>query len=252
MSLSFIRTFDKIQETDPKKFRLCEIYDKNVQMPEFAILSEDGIQICTWMKCKDYIQDTILGGMFEKDTAVYGWVYKHGQDAAPAKHRLILAIRFKGKEKELPGMLMNVKATVENLEKRIKFPKHSRTRFSRVLQNKYFVIYGSKMWMHSTHLVSFFSFLLRASLCNSGGTIETIGKTCPVKKDIYYNIQGNRFVNQLLKKGIAGWKPNWETFNNKTNGGWLDVHGAHNSGFLAYLGNLDVDDMDDLDEDDDF
>lgn len=203
---------------------LEEEYSKYAKMPQFAVVSPDGRQIGPWMKCKDYIQDVWWGYQHKRSYECHGFSYQYGEDPAPSNRYLLLAIRWEGKTPtEIRKMLDNVKRTVENLEKRLRIPRHLRTRFSRQM-NDYFIVYGCPKWLGAVKLVSFFSWLLRASLCNDGGRIETINDTCPVKKDAYYKKQGMVFIKHLLKAGIDSIKSDWMEKR--------DIYTCHSEGFV--------------------
>ena len=197
-------------------------------MPEFAILAPDGSQIVTWMKCKDYIQDTIWGSMNNKYVSIYGWRYNPNKDPKPSSRYLLLALRWVGRDSEMETYLYNVQETVEDLESRLRIPKVDRTRFSRASGDK-FVIYGSNKWKRCAATVSFFTFLIRASLTNSGGKLETIGKKTAVGKDAYYIKSGAPFIKRLLSKGFLGFKPDWHKECSEE---------IHDSGFVNYSGRL--------------
>jgi hypothetical protein len=209
--------------------RLIEAYDSNQSMPEFVLLSAEGNQIGPWMKCKDYIQDCIWGGMFAKSYNCHGFFYTHGADPMPDLNHLHVAMRFSAENAKLGEMLENVKKTVENLEERINIPTQERTKFSRIIGNSYFVVYGSKHWLKATHTISFFTFLLRASFKNTGGKIESIGETPPCKNDIYYLNSGKNYIEMFYKVGILNIKSNWPE-----NGNHNDAYKIHNAGFVNW------------------
>ncbi len=224
MSFRYIKAKPIVQSTSV--FSLSEIYNINTEMPEFAILSATGVQIGPWIKCKDFIHDCIWGAKSEKSYTMFGFKYVHGTDPLPNLKRLHLALRYRGTSTNtLNQILINPKKTIENLEKKLGFKSHERTKFSRIIEN-YFLIYGSKKWMTASHTVSFFTFLIRASLNNTGGRIGTIGKTSPVKKDCYYYRGGSEYYKLLKSKGIEGFEPNWTSA--KSVG---DIHGC---GFLSH------------------
>lgn len=213
---------------------LVEIYNANEKMPEFAILAEDGRQICTWMKCKDYIQDTIWGTMHNKPSCVYGWNFTADEPRTSLKN-ILLALRWRGKTaKEVNEGLKNTKRAVENLEKKLGIPRFRRTRFSRVqvrLRKNarayfYFIIYGSQEWMRCKETVSFFTWLIRANLTNPTGDFQQIKDTA-VSHDFLYLTSGRRFIGNLLVKGIKSFPPNWDIEN---------VEVIHNNGFCEWRG----------------
>ncbi len=225
MTFRYIET-KPIKKMDTSHVHLSEIYSKGKSMPEFCVLSKNGEQVGAWMKCKDYIQDTIWGGKFGVTFNCHGFQYRHGTDPLPSTDKLILAIKYEGKEKELPQMIINVKKTVENLECRLKIPACQRTKFSRAIGN-YFVIYGSHLWTKATHTISFFTFLLRGSLNNKGGKIETIGTTPPVKNDTYYFKNGRGYIDLLSKVGINDIESNWDLHKDHK-----DPYKIHGGGFV--------------------
>jgi len=211
---------------------LIEAYGGNESMPEFVIVSPNGDQIGPWMRCKDYIQDCIWGGMFGKTYNCHGFQYTHGKDPVPNLENLHLGMRFMAKNEELDEMLENVKETVSDLEERVGIPAVERTRFSRVIPNKtfnYFIVYGSKYWLKATHTISFFTFLLRGSFLNTGRKIETIGKTPPCKNDSYYFNSGKKYMDMLSKGGIDGIESNWEQHKSHS-----DAYQLHNGGFVNW------------------
>jgi hypothetical protein len=206
---------------------LSEAYGKGDKMPEFTIISPDGTQIGSWMRCKDFIQDTIWGFKNNKSYSIYGWKFNPKSDAV-SKRYLFLGMRWRA-SKKLKENLENVKATIEDVEKRVGIPLYQRTRFSRVLSNKgaeYFVVYGSPAWTRCIGTVSFFTWLLRASLTNSGRTLETIEKAnTPVANDKYYLRGGEKFIKKLFSHGIESFKPDWSI---------SSVNEAHHNGFVQY------------------
>src|SRR5690606_10814188 len=130
---------------------LSEIYGSNQKMPEFALIHPSGRQIGEWMKCKDYIQDAIWATINKRGYSIYGFTFKKDEDNINLNH-LMLAVRWPGKKAQyLAECLENVKATVEDVEKRLGIPKFRRTRFARVrrggAERSYFLVYGSKFWM---------------------------------------------------------------------------------------------------------
>lgn len=231
--LMYLENVKPINQKTSNGCTLEEAYDPNESMPEFALLSIDGKQIGSWMKCKDYIQDCIWGGKFGKSYDCHGFYYNHGRDPLPNLDNLHLAVRYsdpKYKQK-LSDMLENIKGTVEDLEERIKIPKKERTRFSRVINDEfdYFVVYGSRHWLKATHTISFFTFLLRASFLNSGKKIDTIGTTPPVKKDAYYYQSGRKYMEMLSKSGIKALDSNWKRHSKHD-----DPYSVHGDGFVAW------------------
>lgn len=233
-----------IEQSQQDSGQLEEEYTPGTLMPQFAILSDFGYQIGPWIQCKDYVQDAVWGAMFGFDVSVYGFRWSPVDDLPRASLRkLMLAMRYPGEEDELPKMLSNVKKTVENLESRIRIPKCQRTRFSSITDG-YFVVYGSHHWLKATHTISFFTFLLRSSMNNSGGTVETIGTTPPVKKDTYYHETGKKYIKTLIKNGIDGIESNWEQYSKAR-----DSQRVHNGGFVNFTGGSSY--IDEIDDDDD-
>ena len=143
-------------------------------------------------------------------------------------------------------MLDCVKSTIEDMERRVGIPKKDRTRFSRVIKD-YFVVYGSPHWLKATHTISFFTFLIRASFMNKGGKIETIGKTSPVKKDIYYYRNGRKYMDMLSESGIEGVEGNWDNHKNHN-----DSFSVHNDGFVTWSLNNGQKSVQNLEEEDDW
>lgn len=239
---------DFLKETG-KEGSLSEIYGGNQKMPEFAIISPSGVQIGEWMKCKDYIQDAVWATKKNVSYEIYGFKFDIATDKV-SLNRLILAVRWPGKKAVyLKECLDNVKATVEDIEKRLKIPKYKRTRFARVRKGNaarsYFVVYGSPAWMHCIAAVSFFTWLIRAALTNDGGRIDTLdSKKFAVSKDAYYFKGGKKFIDMLKKGGFSAFQPDW----NKE-----DVYKVHNNGFVTFSGgNMYGDEPDNGDEDEDW
>lgn len=210
---------------------LIEAYSKSSPMPEFVLLSLEGNQIGPWMRCKDYIQDCIWGGMFGKTYNCHGFGYTHGKDPKPNLENLHLGMRFLAKTQQLEEMLENVKETVHDLEERVGIPPEERTRFSSVIKDKfnYFIVYGSKHWLKATHTISFFTFLLRGSFQNKKRKIETIGKTPPCKNDTYYFNSGKKYMKMLSDGGINGVKSNWDKHKDHN-----DPYQLHEGGFVNW------------------
>ena len=215
----------RLEESDIPSDSLSEEYSPDKDMPEYAVLSDDGQQIGCWMKCKDYIQDTVWGMKNEKSCEVYGFNYRHGVDPLPGKTNINLALRWIGKsEEEMSRMLINTKKVVEDMEKRLGVPKFKRTRFSKV-NGCHFTLRASSFWMKSSQLVSFFTFMVRSSLLNKTGRLETSKDTAPVKKDIYYLLSGKDFIKKILTEGPDFVDPNWDSDN---------AYDVHNGGFVNY------------------
>lgn len=217
-------------------FDLGEDFGTYDDMPEFAILSPDGTQVGTWMKCKDFIQDTIWGNKHRRYYEVYGWEFDPTKDKISNRY-LLLAMRWKTKTiKELREMLSNVKGTIENLESALSIPKFRRTKFSRVLAGPaggtHFIVYGSPDWMKCVSTVSFFSWLLRASLTNKARTFEAMNdlKKCAVNKDIYYLRGGKSFIEKLVKDGFKAFESDWDVD---------DVMKVHHNGFVKSAVEMD-------------
>lgn len=223
--LLYLDNVAPIDSSQANKSTLSEAYNKTSSMPEFAIMSEDGRQIGPWMRCKDYVQDCIWGGMFKESYQVHGFKYTHGEDPAPNLKKLHLAVRFITEKHQLADMLENIKKTVENLEERISIPKKDRTKFSRVIDN-YFIVYGSKHWLKATHSISFFTFLIRATFLNIGRKIETIGTTPPCGKDTFYFKNGRKYMEMLSEHGIKGVESNWDSHKSAS--------ACHDDGFVAW------------------
>ncbi len=212
----------KVFKPIEKEADLFEAYGANDDMPEFAIVDKDGNQICAWMRCKDYINDTVWSHKTGKNTDIYGWHYNPKKQ--PLSDRwLMLAMRWK--KKVLTPMVRNLKNTVEKLEKRLGIPKFRRTRFSRVSGHK-FMIYGSPVWMGRSVLTSFFTWLLRSALTSKDGDLTALKP--PVKKDIYYYNNGKKFIEKLLKEGLAGFNDakTWDKI--------ASCDEAHETGFIHY------------------
>jgi len=229
--LAFRKVPNTFIRQSESQMNLCEDYSDNT-MPQFAVLSPDGTQVGSWMKCKDFIQDTIWGSKNNVEYELYGW-YFNPSESKISKRYLLLGIKWPSKSSdEMKECLANVKGTVENLEKRIGIPMFQRTRFSRILKGdtSHFVIYGSPAWMRCVGTVSFFTWLLRASLRNVGQTLESIANgDCPVNKDSYYLRTGEAFISQLLSHGIESFIPDWKS---------RKVESVHHNGFVNYAAHL--------------
>jgi hypothetical protein len=210
-----------------RNLSLSEAYGANDPMPEFAIMAADGRQIGNWMRCKDYIQDCVWGSKMGRSYEVYGWNYDPKVDPRVSDKWLILAMRWKNKTpEELDKGIANVKATVENLETRLKVPKYQRTRFSRRI-NDYFIMYGGENWLRAPALVSLFTWMTRASLTNDGQTFDSLMKMKKfvVRNDGYYIRQGKVFVDELLEKGFEGIPSDWNKY--------TEAYNVHGNGFVG-------------------
>lgn len=219
-------TFLKERE---KPLYLTEDYNGE-NMPQFAVISPDGTQVGDWMNCKDFIQDTIWGAKNKLAYAIYGWQFNPKEDNI-SKRYVLLALRWPGKNANtLKGALSNVKATIEDVEKRIGIPLYQRTRFSRVIRGEceksHFVIYGSPMWLRCIGTISFFTWLIRVSLTNSEGTFAALNGNKPaVSRDAYYLRTGKEFIEQLFSRGFESFEPDWDNKN---------VKEVHHNGFVKY------------------
>jgi len=220
-----------------KKYNLAEIYGREESMPEMTLVAEDGRQIGAWVKCKDFIQDVYWAKQNRVSYSIYGYDYNPTIEPLPSDRNLILAMRWKGKsDKQMDKMMGNVKRTVEWVERNIPWknrdgktrngiPKFLRSEFTKT-QNGVFIIFGSRIWFRSIACISFFTWLIRASLMNEGETIDSIGKTPPNKKDIYYLKSGKRFVETLMEKGLDAFKPDFDNHDS--------VVSVHNNGFVGW------------------
>jgi hypothetical protein len=206
---------------------LSEIYGGGQDMPNFGIVAASGAQIGPWMRCKDYIQDTIWGGRKKQSYEIYGWTYKAGKDKRPSTRWLILALKWTSKASKMPEYLDNVRRTVDRLEKHLKIPLCARTHFSDVMDDK-FIVWGSPHWMRCVGTVSFFTFLLRAALFNTSGRFEDIPsqKKWPVGNDAYYAKDGALFIDLLMKEGFEAFESDWD--------GYTSVGAVHNNGFVGF------------------
>lgn len=210
-----------------RELHLSEAYDANQDMPEFAIMAADGQQIGAWMRCKDYIQDVVWGSKREKKYSVHGWDYDPKLDPRVSDKWLILAMRWKSKTRdELNKAIANVKATVEDLEKRLGVPKFQRSRFTKAMGD-YFVIYGGQKWLHSPGTVSLFTWVLRSALLNDEGTFDAMvkKKKFAVSNDGYYLRQGKIFIDTLLEVGFNGMSTDWDTIE--------EPYSVHGGGFVG-------------------
>ena len=224
MSMSYRKVNIDFFKENPHQGGLSEEYSPNQDMPEFAVVAPNGIQIGPWMRCKDYVQDIWWGHAKKKAYNCHGFPYNPNVDPAPSKRYLLLAMRWKGKEHQMPTMLDNIKRTVESIETKLKIQSHIKTRFSRA-QGDMFVVYGSPKYLQSIKLVTFFTWILRASFKNTGGRLDTLKDTPPVKKDFYYRQNGDSFIKKLFREGIDAVEDDW----NKTS-----VYDCHNQGFVHY------------------
>lgn len=201
---------------------LSEEYSSGDNMPEFAILDKNGNQICSWMRCKDFINDTIWSHKTGKSCSIYGWEYNPTKQ--PLSDRwLILAMRWN--KHKLSPIVKNLQVTVEKLEKKLGVPKFKRSRFSTVKGHR-FIVFGSPIWMESSALTSFFTWLLRAAVHSKDGDLNALKP--PVGKDVYYYKNGKSFIAKLLSEGLKGFKDATT---------WSDLKScsaAHNAGFIHY------------------
>lgn len=206
---------------------LSEAYSQN-DMPQFAIMAENGQQIGSWMRCKDYIQDVIWGSKKGVAYEVHGWVYDPKEDPRTSDKWVILAMKWPTKtDVQLDKAIENVKATLEDLEKRLGIPKFRRSRFSRRIGD-HFVIYGGTHWLKSAGTVSFLTWVLRASLTNRHQTFEsliTMKNKFAVSNDGYYGKSGKPFIDNLFEVGFDGIESDWETFQ--------QAYNVHGNGFVG-------------------
>lgn len=234
-----LRESDGFFRASTKQYGLAEIYGREESMPEMTLVAEDGKQIGAWVKCKDFIQDVYWAKKNRVSYSIYGYDYNPTIEPLPSDRYFLVAMRWKGKsDKQMDKMMDNVKRTTEWVERKIPWknrdgkarvgiPKFLRTTFTKS-EGGVAVIYGSRIWMESIACISFFTWLIRASLLNEGETIDSIGKTCPNKKDIYYLQSGKRFVDALMKKGIDAFQPDFDKHDS--------VDSVHNNGFVGWSG----------------
>lgn len=194
-----------------KSLNLSQAYGA-VSMPEFAVLAPNGTMIGVWMRCKDYIQDIWWGFYNNKSYSIYGWSWNPESDPHPSTRWLLLAIRWVGKtDEQMTEMLNNVRHTIADVEKRLRIPKHLKTRFSSV-RDGYFVIFGSPRWLRAVCTVSFFAWLIRASLTNDGHKFDTLDKKkFPVQNDAYYANSGANTI-RLIMSGLRNVPTDWEKY----------------------------------------
>lgn len=210
-----------------RALKLSEAYGSDTNMPQFAIMAENGQQIGSWMRCKDYIQDVVWGSKQGVAYSVHGWQYDPAVDSRISEKWLILAIKWPSKsDAQLERALENAKHTLENLEKMLSVPKFQRSRFSRRIGD-HFIIYGGQHWLKSAGTVSLLTWLLRASLTNSHQTFESLMmmKKFAVANDGYYSKRGKFYIDHLIKVGFEGIPSDWTTFS--------AAYQVHGNGFVG-------------------
>lgn len=224
----------KFFRASKRKFSLSEIYGSGSSMPEFTVVAEDGRQIGGWVRCKDFIQDVWWGHLNNVSYGIYGYNYNPVLDPKPSLNELLLALRWKGKtEKQLKSMLKNLRKTVDSVESKMPWegkkglPENMRSKFSEP-EDGIIVVRGSKIYLRSVALLSFFTWLVRGSLLNKSGKLSEIKKTCPVKKDAYYHNSGQKFINELIKNGPNAFISDFDSYRN--------VSAVHNNGFVRWSG----------------
>lgn len=208
--------------------RLNQAYSSNESMTEFSILKADGTQIGAWMKCKDYIQDSIWGSKNGRGYSIHGWSFDPDHDKLPTT-MLPLAVRWLGED--ISKMLPRVIGTMADVEKMLGFAEHNKTRFSGVHAangHQFFVIYLSHLWLRCIGTVSFVSWLIRVSMLNAGKKYSTV-KSCLRGNDEYYFSGGERFIDKLFSRGIESFKSDWSID---------DVGQVHHNGFVAYASKI--------------
>jgi len=210
------------------KLSLSEIYGKKDSVPEFAILSPDGKQIGTWMKCKDYIQDTFWAAKSGTTFSIYGWVWNHVSDPHPSHKKPILSLRWRNKE-GFEKLAANTKRVVESLEKDLKIPLYLRTRFSAPTKNK-FIVFVSPLWVRASWSISFFTWLLRASLMVDEETTVWKATKFAVGNDAYYRDSAKKFYDHLKKMGgLQKLQSNWDKISS--------AYQCHESGVCGWANN---------------
>jgi hypothetical protein len=212
-----------------KSLTLAQAYG-NCSMPEFAIVAPDGTMIGAWMRCKDYIQDVWWGFFNQKKYSIYGWEWNPESDPHPSTRWLLLAIRWAGKSQdEMQTMLENVKGTMEDVEKKLRIPRHLKSKFSTV-RSDYFIVYGSPRWLKAVCTVSFFTWLIRASLTNTGKKYSTLDrKKFAVTNDSYYANSGADTIKLLMEFGFKAIEADWQKY--------TEVRMVHNNGIQGQNAN---------------
>ena len=145
------------------KSELNQIYDRGM---EYCFVSENNVQACPFVRCKDFLQDTILSKHTNKPVSIYGFAYDPKKDAPIPTEKTRLAVVNKSDKKfsdKIPAILdlLNQIEIKLHLIKTIAIP-------AKTLPKGYscaFILEGSSRWMLSPPMLSLYALLIRV-----GGT----------------------------------------------------------------------------------
>lgn len=155
-----------------KKDTRAEIYQIYSKGMEFAFLSADNEQCNQFIWCKDFLQDMIYACLHEKWIDIYQFKYSPYTDPQPCmdKIRLLVANANDSKfRKKIPNSLDLVNQVEERLGIKKSILRECWLPPENFRKSGVWLFEGSKRWLNSPPMLSFYSLLIRV------GCVHTVG-----------------------------------------------------------------------------
>lgn len=224
-----------------KKSNLSQIYSSGL---EYCFVSDDNKQVCSFVLCKDYLQDALLATHNDKQARVYGFGYDPKKDLPLCMTQTRLALAnssdndFMDKIPHLLDFLNQIERKLHLLRTvvyQVKNPPKKYEKCSVIL------LHGSNRWMLSPPMISLYTLLIRVGFRHTKDkpfeeTIKGVagGKIAPYQtNDAHYLKSAEQGIDLILKHGYARifYKEPKRNFPN------IDVNTMHNNfgivGFAA-------------------
>lgn len=150
-----------------KQDSLNEIYQKTGYHFAFLTAPKDGNkQACSWVKCRDFLQDAVSAHTRKSSCAIFGFRYAHGQHPPLDMTRTRMLVK--------KADLQNTTKAVERFRKELKAGQSLVNHYERLMgvslstmkkvndkSQHVWRFRGPGIWMKSPFLISMYSFLIR-------------------------------------------------------------------------------------------
>lgn len=142
----------------------------------FAFVSDQYEQCCPFVLCKDFLQDTIHAYLTKKKRSIFGFSYDPKRDPHISIKKTRLVIGSNGSA----NLRNNIPNCIEFLNQIEDHLHLSKTKYreccnppKRFLAGGVWYLEGSRRWIKSPPMISFYTLLIRVGMCHVKGTSYT-------------------------------------------------------------------------------
>lgn len=149
----------------PKTNKIAQIPEEGL---EFAMLSPNYQQLNQLVWCKDFIQDLVWSHLNNQNISIYGLKYEPSTSPSPSLAKIKLLIS-NYKDQELEDKIFNkALPLIHSVENRLKMKNTVVEKCSNApsiyKKSGVWILNGSKRWLKSPPMISFYTFLIRIGL----------------------------------------------------------------------------------------